>query len=272
MAAQRLAVSIGCPGGIGPEVALAGAVGAMGAIAEGGTRVMLFGDHALLAARAPLVGVDPARLVATTLEHAHEVAADRIAVIAAGPSLSDDDRMAGRFTARGGAAQLAWIDAACDHVRAAVRRPRHRPREQGRHRELGARSAARFLATRSTSAKARAEVVWPLARALTTALVTTHLALARVPRRSRRPESRSATFWPADLLGRLAPRSSSAPRRCRRAEPARRRRGPLGSRRERDVIAPGSCRAARRSALGSPATCWARAGRDRLVDSRQGGL
>src|SRR5262249_52341455 len=90
MRGRRVAISIGCPGGVGAEVAL-------GALATTSDREVLFGDRALLEARAPLVGFDPRRLI--SLENAGEssrLEEGRVGVVQVGAPLSDDARRPGR--------------------------------------------------------------------------------------------------------------------------------------------------------------------------------
>ncbi len=52
----RLALSIGCPSGIGPEVSVAAA-------AESDARILLVGAHDVIRRAAKVTGVDVARLV-----------------------------------------------------------------------------------------------------------------------------------------------------------------------------------------------------------------
>jgi 4-hydroxythreonine-4-phosphate dehydrogenase len=102
------------------------------------------------------------------------------------PPLALRDRRPGRPTARSGAAQLAWIDAACDIVRrgegdALVTGPVSKEAIA----RSGGGAAARFLGhTEHLARRLRAgEVVMAFAApGLTTSLVTTHLPLAEVAR------------------------------------------------------------------------------------------
>ncbi len=77
---KPLAISMGCPGGIGPEVTLR-------ALLEDAGEALVFGDVALLQARAATLGVDLGRL--------------RARLVQVGPPLSADARSAGRWTKEG---------------------------------------------------------------------------------------------------------------------------------------------------------------------------
>ena len=138
-----------------------------------------------------------------------------------------------RRRAAPGAAQLAWVDAACDGVAnreadALVTGPVSKeqivlfltPGSQGLSRPHRAPSAA---AARTRSGDGVLVIGFSV-----TSLVTTHLPLARVPGRALRPARRTR-----HILARLAPRAAvEAPptnRGCS-AQPARRRGRPSGGR------------------------------------------
>src|SRR5690606_7509865 len=104
---KRLAVSIGCPSGIGPEVSVVAA-------ASSRDQVLLVGDRGVLARAAKLRGVDPRRLVrVASAAEAWALPPRKIGVLEA-PRVKS--ARPGRPTKEGGAAQLAWIDAATDLV------------------------------------------------------------------------------------------------------------------------------------------------------------
>src|SRR5262245_52406695 len=89
-----LALSIGCPCGIGPEVSVEAAARARG------VRIVLVGDTNVVREAARVRGVD----------------ASRLEVWQPGPALAPEDRAPGSPTRTSGAAELAWIDVACDLV------------------------------------------------------------------------------------------------------------------------------------------------------------
>jgi 4-hydroxythreonine-4-phosphate dehydrogenase len=202
--AARVAVSIGCPSGIGPEVSVVAA-------AEGRAHVLLVGDEGALRSAALGRGLARQRLVRVAdpgggwaLPEGH------MAVWQPTRDLPARDRTAGKPTSASGAAQLAWIDAACDLVAAGsadalVTGPVSK--------ELIVRSrapgSAGFLGhTEHLQRRLRArEVVMAFwSPRLSTSLVTTHLPLARVPAAVRPVPVARATYWLAWLLARLAKR------------------------------------------------------------------
>lgn len=179
-----LALSVGCPSGIGPEVAVAACAGLS-------VPVVLVGDHAQL----------------TSIARARGVSLDRHAIVQPGDALATRDRQPGRPTAASGAAQLSWIDAATDLV------------TQGKARALvtgpvskeviarsGAPGAKKFLGhTEHLQRRLGADEVvmtfW--SASLSTSLVTTHLPLRKVPRAITPEAVSSAAYWLAWLLARL---------------------------------------------------------------------
>jgi hypothetical protein len=116
----RLAVSIGCPSGIGPEVALAGALAMHRA--DPYVHVLLVGDVGALRAAARAIDVDPELVVATGVASPRESrrTGGQIAVLQPSGPLAATDRRPGKPSRAGGAAQLAWIDAACDLAQSGV--------------------------------------------------------------------------------------------------------------------------------------------------------
>ncbi len=169
-------VSTGCPAGVGPEVSVAAA-------ARLPERCLLVGDHGTLIAAAESVGVDPRRLVPFTrgARKRHD-----IPVFHMGPLLSAADRRPGRPSKKSGVAQLAYIDVAYDLVRAGVGRALvTAPVSKEVIAASGAPGAARFRGhTEHLKDRDGAEhaVMCFASRSLVTSLVTTHLALTRVPR------------------------------------------------------------------------------------------
>ncbi|MBK7395191.1 MAG: 4-hydroxythreonine-4-phosphate dehydrogenase PdxA [Myxococcales bacterium] len=179
---KPLAISMGCPGGIGPEVTLR-------ALLEDAGEALVFGDVALLQARAATLGVDLGRL--------------RARLVQVGPPLSVDARSAGRWTKEGGAAQLAYVDAALDAVLAGeasaiVTAPVSKAAVQ-------AGGAAGFLGhTEHFGARLGSETVMAFWEPnLTLSLATTHLPLSAVAGALDSEQVARAAFHTARLLDAL---------------------------------------------------------------------
>jgi 4-hydroxythreonine-4-phosphate dehydrogenase len=196
---SRLAVSIGCPCGVGPEVAVSAAAELTGA------RALLVGDLGVLRAAARVRKVDPARLVAVSApEAAWGLDAPSIAVWQPSGALAAKERAPGRPARAAGAAQLAWIDAACDLVaRGEADALVTGPVSKDVIAHSGAPGAREFKGhTEHLQHRVGArEVVMAFwAERLVTALVTTHLPISAVPRAITPAAVARATFWLADLL------------------------------------------------------------------------
>ena len=182
-----LAVSVGCPAGIGPEVAVA-------ACASFDEPVILVGDETQLRALAARTG--------------HSL--DRHRIVSAGPVLADADRVPGTPTRPGGAAQLAWIDAATDLVTSGQARALVTgPVSKHAIATSGAPGATDFTGhTEHLQRRLGADEVvmafW--SEGLSTALATTHLALRAVPDAVTPAAVGRATYWLAWLLDRLGHR------------------------------------------------------------------
>ncbi len=241
----RLALSVGCPCGVGPEVSVAAALSA-----PGRARVLLVSAMSAVTRAARAQRLDRARLVAVaTPEEAWGLARGAVGVW--NPTGEETVGPPGAPTAADGAAQLAWIDAACDLVSsggadALVTGPVSKKVIAA----SGGPAAARFLGhTEHLQRRLRArEVIMAFWSApFTTALVTTHLPLADVPRAVTAAAVGRATYWLASLL--LALRAASG-----RRAPTRPLRiavcslnphageGELLGREERRAIAPGIAR------------------------------
>jgi 4-hydroxythreonine-4-phosphate dehydrogenase len=200
----RVAVSVGCPCGIGPEVAVA----ALRA-AEKSARVLLVGDAGALRAAARGRGVDASRLVPVDRndpEAAWRLPRGAVGVWQPTADLAVRDRAPGKPTRASGAAQLAWVDAACDLVaRGGADAMTTGPVSKEVIAASGAPGAEIFLGhTEHLQRRLRArEVVMAFwSPALVTALVTTHLALGAVPRAITPARVAGATYWLAWLLAR----------------------------------------------------------------------
>ncbi len=248
----RLAVSVGCPSGVGPEVSVAAAA-RLGEDVRG-ARVLLVGDHGGLASAARVVGVDPERIVRVS-SAAEGFAARRgvIPVLEVVAPLARSEREPGKPSIAGGAAQLAWVDAATDLVAhgeadALVTGPVSKDAIA----RSGARGSKGFLGHTEHLARRLGAPEVTMAfhaheRGVTSSLVTTHLPLAKVSRAITREGVARATYWTGWLLARLAT-GRRAPRLAVAAlNPHAGEHGLLGNE-EVDVIAPGIADARKRLA------------------------
>ena len=199
-----LAVSLGCPSGVGPEVAVVGAARSPEA------RCVLVGDEAVIRRAAGIRRVAARRLVVVgDARSIRALGAGEIGVWSGSarlPSLP----VFGHPDAAAGAAQLAWIDEAADLVRAGVAAAlvtgpvsKHAVATSGAPGSESFRGHTEHLAERLGAL----EVVMAFAsRELTTALVTTHLALARVPEAITPEAVATSAYWLARLLRSLGKR------------------------------------------------------------------
>jgi 4-hydroxythreonine-4-phosphate dehydrogenase len=202
MTVARVAVSVGCPCGVGPEVSV------VAAVAVRRVRVLLVGDLETLRTAARGRGIDPTRLVPVSAPtDAWELAARRVGVWQPTPALGARARRPGAPTSASGAAQLAWIDAACDLVaRGGADALATGPVSKEAIQRARVPGASRFLGhTEHLQRRLRAaEVVMAFwSPRLVTSLVTTHLPLSRVPRAVTPAGVGRATYWLAWLLARL---------------------------------------------------------------------
>ncbi len=238
-----VAVSIGCPAGIGPEVAV------VGAARQDVARCVLVGDVDVIRRAAALRGVAARRLVAVDGRRAaRALAPGEVGVwIASTPLARPPDP--GRPTADGGAGQLAWIDEATEIVVAGVASALVTgPVSKEAVASSGARDAAGFRGHTEHLARrlgAREVVMAFRSDRLTTALVTTHLPIARVPRAITPAAVATATFWLVHLARRLG---ASRPRIAVAALNPHAGEGGLLGREEQTRIVPGMRRARRRLA------------------------
>jgi 4-hydroxythreonine-4-phosphate dehydrogenase len=231
----RLAVSVGCPCGVGPEVSVVAAAEAKRA------RVLLVGDEAAIRHAARGRGVSSSRFVRVDRpEDAWSLPAGRAAVWQPTRSLAARDRSPGRPTRASGAAQLAWVDAACDLVAgggadALVTGP---VSKEAVVRSGVPGSRGFFGHTEHLQRRLRADEVvmafW--SPQLVTSLATTHVPLARVPASVTPAAVARATYWLAWLLARL---TKHAPRVCVAGLNPHAGEGGLLGREETSRIAPG---------------------------------
>lgn len=243
-----IAISVGCPSGVGPEVSVAGAASAEG------VRCVLVADEALVRRAAKLVRVAARRIIVVDSSDAIDrLAPGEVGVWAASARLSRLSAF-GRPEAEDGAAQLAWIDAATDLVRGGVAAALVTgPASKHAIATSGAPGAADFLGhTEHIGRRLRArEVTMAFASGqLVTALVTTHLPLREVPDAVTPREVARAAVWLTRLLADLGherPRVAVAALNPHAGEG-----GLLGDEEQRR-IAPGIRLAARRLARSGPA-------------------
>lgn len=236
-----LAISIGCPSGIGPEVAVRAAASTTDALC------LLVGDWGIIERAAGIVGVSAERfaLIHSPSSELSRMAPGTIGVFSPGPPLPLAQAPFGQPTPEAGRAQLAWIDAACDLAKleiadALVTGP---VSKQAIIASKASPEAERFLGhtehlARRLDAGEVTMAFW--AEELVVGLVTTHLPLRKVPD-CIRPESVAlATVHLArfvEMLGIEAPRIAVASLNPHAGEG-----GVLGDE-EASRIAPGIARA-----------------------------
>jgi 4-hydroxythreonine-4-phosphate dehydrogenase len=199
-----IAVSLGCPSGVGPEVSV---VAARSLARE---RLLLVGDESVVARAAKLRGLDLRGFV--RVERPDDVARlgrGKVGVLQPTRPLADRDIRYGSPSRAGGRAELAWVDAACDLAqRGEVRAMVTGPVSKDAIVRSGAKGSKGFIGHTEhlQSRLAAREVVMAFWTAsLTTALVTTHIALRDVPGRLTRTGVASTLFWLADLLAKVRP-------------------------------------------------------------------
>ena len=204
--AVRLAVSIGCPCGIGPEVSLRGAVAL--AASDPAARLLLVGDLGAWRAAARVVGIDPARLVQVEAMYPWVTSPPgTFPVLQPGGALKASERRPGHPERASGAAQLSWIDTATDLVVSGQADALVTgPVSKDAIARSGAKGSRGFLGhTEHLAARLDApEVTMAFHNgSLTTSLVTTHLPLSAVPRAVTPAAVARATYWTAWLVDRL---------------------------------------------------------------------
>jgi 4-hydroxythreonine-4-phosphate dehydrogenase len=251
MTQARVAVSVGCPCGVGPEVSV------VAATARAAPQALLVGDEGAIREAAEGRGIAQRRLVRVAApEEAWRLPRGRVAVWQPTSDLAPRDRRAGKPTAKSGAAQLAWVDAACDLVtEGAADALTTGPVSKAAILRSGAPGSAGFFGhTEHLQRRLRArEVVMAFwSRGLVTSLVTTHLPLARVPAAITPAAVARSTFWLAWLLARITTGAKDATDARRRPRvvvaglnPHAGEAGLLGREEERR-IAPGIARARER--------------------------
>jgi 4-hydroxythreonine-4-phosphate dehydrogenase len=242
--AVRALVSVGCPCGIGPEVSV------VAAAAERRVRVLLVGDEGAVRAAAAGRGIAPERVVRVSEPAAGwRIPRGTVGVWQPTRDLALSDRRPGAPTRASGAAQLRWIDAACDAVsREDAEALVTGPVSKEAIAHSGGAGAAAFLGhTEYLQKRLRSrEVVMAFwSPTLVTSLATTHIPLAQVPHAVTPALVARATYWLAWLLDRLETR---APRVAVAALNPHAGEGGLLGREERRSILPGIVRARERLA------------------------
>lgn len=198
MKLRTIAISVGCPAGVGPEVAVAAA-----AFMSRRVRPVLVGDRAVIerAARVRRVALWRLREV-TTAKEMRALAPGEIGRWASSTSLTDLPAF-GKPDRAAGAAQLAWIDEGADLVASgAAHALATGPVSKEAIAKSGAPDADVFRGhTEHLGARFDApEVVMAFAgEKLVTALVTTHLALSEVPF-AIKPDAVGATIFHLTML------------------------------------------------------------------------
>jgi 4-hydroxythreonine-4-phosphate dehydrogenase len=242
LGANRIAVSIGCPCGVGPEVSV------VAAAAERASRVLLVGDVGAVLAAARGRGIEARRIVrVASPEEAWNLARGLLPVWQPGEDLALRDRKPGAPTRASGAQQLAWVDAACDltssgEANALVTGPvsKHAIVQSRAPGSAGFLGHTEHLQRRT---RAREAVMAFCSPALVTSLVTTHLPLADVARAVTARLVAGATFWLAWLLARTGTKAARVA--VASLNPHAGEGGLLG-REERGRIVPGIARARER--------------------------
>lgn len=244
-----IAVSVGCPAGIGPEVSV------LAASRLRAVRTVLVGDLAVIERAAHLTHVGTSRLVGIDGPSALDALEEgQIGVLYQSASLKSLPE-AGSPTPEAGAAQLAWIDQGADFVRSgAAAALVTGPVSKLAVASSGAPGSASFRGHTEHLAErlGAEEVVMAFASGtLRTALVTTHAALVDVPRLVTPEAVERASYWLVRLLGALG---ISQPRIAVAALNPHAGEGGLLGTEERTHITPGVERArARLSAEGRAA-------------------
>ena len=236
---KKLAVSVGCPSGIGPEVSVVAA-------AQSKEAILLVGDVDVIAR-----ALRGRKIASRNVEVVDAPRFERGRVLVWQPTktLAPRERELGKPSRAGGAAQLAWIDAACDLVSSgAADALVTGPVSKDAIASSNAPHAREFLGhTEHLQRRLRAkEVVMAFAsEELTTALVTTHLPLRAVPKAITAQSVATATFWLGDFLARTRKKESRLA--VASLNPHAGERGRIGN--EETRIAAGIARAKKR--LGS---------------------
>jgi 4-hydroxythreonine-4-phosphate dehydrogenase len=238
-----VAVSVGCPSGVGPEVAVLAAARSTQAAC------VLVGDEEVIRRAARLRRVAAKRLVRVDDRRAMQaLRAGEIGVFT-GSTRMRAQPAPGRPSAEAGAAQLAWINEAAALVReGSADALATGPVSKHAIATSGAEGAADFLGHTEHLARlfrAREVVMAFWGPELCTSLVTTHIPLAEVPRAVTKEGVASSAYWLARLLRDLG---AARPRLAIAAMNPHAGEGGLLGHEEEERIAPGIRLARRRLA------------------------
>jgi 4-hydroxythreonine-4-phosphate dehydrogenase len=200
MSARKvLAVSLGCPAGVGPEVAVLGAAAASAA----GRAVVLVGDRSAIERAARLRRAEIRLVDVATRSQMLALSNGEVGVYLGSEALGGTESP-GKPDEAAGRAQLAWIDGGCDLVRAGTADALVTgPVSKLAIAISGAPGAQDFLGHTEHLARrldAREVVMAFSSNELATALVTTHLALRDVPQAITAAAVATSTYWLARLL------------------------------------------------------------------------
>lgn len=201
MSPPTLAVSVGCPAGIGPEIAVSAAA------RESTLRCVLVGDPEVARRAARLRRIGARRLVPVDSADAIEaMAPGRVGLWTPSQPLLEPV-VVGRPSPAAGAASLAWIDQACELVTSRCCDGLvTAPVSKAEIASSGAPGARRFAGHTEHLARllGAAEVVMAFhAPVLTTALVTTHVPIRKLARAITPARVASACVALVGLLRRL---------------------------------------------------------------------
>ena len=194
-----LAVSVGCPGGVGPELSLLAAHERRRT-----ATLLLVGDFELLRRRAAGVAATAELIPVTSAREARTLREGCVAVLSPTAPLPERALLPGHATQEGGAAQLAWIDRACDLVATGQADALVTgPASKAAIAASGAPGSADFLGhTEHLGARLGGleTVMCFWAEALTNSLATTHLPLGAVASTLTSGDVARAAYWTARFL------------------------------------------------------------------------
>ena len=201
MARTRLALSMGCPSGVGPEVAVIAAM-------RSDVDIVLVGDFGVIARAAELRKVAGHFLPIDDPSSRSSLPPGVIGVFQPTRSLAMSDARYGKPSIAGGAAELAWIDSACDLVSfgaadALVTGPVSKEAIV-RSRAPGSKGFIGHTEHLQARLKSKDVVMAFYGEKFSTALVTTHMPLAQVPRSITKSAVAKSAYFLGDFLLRLA--------------------------------------------------------------------
>ena len=205
MARPVIAVTMGCPAGVGPEIV------AMASQEIKNARLLAVGDEATLRRAAKLRNVAARRIVPVTqIESVATLRVGQLGIWMPSTKLSKPPPF-GRPRREDGRAQLAWIEEGARLVQAGIASALvTAPVSKGAIARSGLQRARHFIGHTEHLAKllgARETVMAFTGASITTALVTTHIAIRDVPHQITKARVSTTTYWLARLLHALGKRS-----------------------------------------------------------------